>query len=191
MSVRWMPAHARCLRQPKFSIAECLRRHLPSAMRDGPARRGAPSSQGSARSPIWPIGRLLTGSIRGLARDVRNIWNPWSTDTSDRSEIDRTHHHINRRTAMIAAAARPVLELTGVGKDFGAIRALHGIDMRVSPGEVVGLMGDNGAGKSTLVKIIAGNFRPSQGEIRFEGNVVHFHRPVEARPIGIEVVYQE
>ena len=90
-----------------------------------------------------------------------------------------------------ATTGQPVLELTGIGKDFGAIRALHGIDMQIFPGEVVGLMGDNGAGKSTLVKIIAGNFRPSQGEIRFEGNVVHFYRPVEARSIGIEVVYQE
>ena len=86
-----------------------------------------------------------------------------------------------------AAAGQPVLELTGIGKDFGAIRALHGIDMRVSPGEVVGLMGDNGAGKSTLVKIIAGNFPANHGEIRFEGNAVHFYRPIDARagvPIG-------
>jgi simple sugar transport system ATP-binding protein len=90
-----------------------------------------------------------------------------------------------------AATRQPVLELTGIGKDFGAIRALHGIDMQIFPGEVVGLMGDNGAGKSTLVKIIAGNFRPSQGEIRFEGNAVHLYRPVDARTIGIEVVYQE
>jgi simple sugar transport system ATP-binding protein len=49
-------------------------------------------------------------------------------------------------------ADQPVLQLTGVGKQFGAIRALHAVDMHVSSGEVVGLMGDNGAGKSTLVK---------------------------------------
>ena len=53
-----------------------------------------------------------------------------------------------------AAARQPVLELTGIGKDFGAIRALHDMDIQIFPGEVVGLMGDNGAGKSTLVKII-------------------------------------
>ena len=88
-------------------------------------------------------------------------------------------------------AGQPVLELKGIGKDFGAIRALHDVDMQVLPGEVVGLMGDNGAGKSTLVKIIAGNFPPSHGEIRFDGNAVHFHRPVDARAVGIEVVYQD
>jgi simple sugar transport system ATP-binding protein len=87
--------------------------------------------------------------------------------------------------------SRPVLELVGISKDFGAIRALNGVDMQVFPGEVVGLMGDNGAGKSTLVKIIAGNFHPSHGDLRFDGNAVHFHRPVDARAVGIEVVYQD
>lgn len=93
--------------------------------------------------------------------------------------------------ASAEAAMQPILELTGVGKDFGAIRALHDVDMQVFPGEVVGLMGDNGAGKSTLVKIIAGNFRPTHGEIRFAGSAVHFNRPVDARAVGIEVVYQD
>jgi ABC-type branched-subunit amino acid transport system ATPase component len=87
-------------------------------------------------------------------------------------------------------ADQPVLELTGVGKQFGAIRALHAIDMQVSSGEVVGLMGDNGAGKPTLVKIIAGNFAPSSGEI-LDSKAVHFHRPVDARAVGIEIVYQD
>src|SRR3546814_13927811 len=52
-------------------------------------------------------------------------------------------------------------------------------------------MGDNGAGKSTLVKIIAGNFPPTSGKIVVEGAPVEFHRPVDARASGIEVVYQE
>ena len=58
-------------------------------------------------------------------------------------------------------------------------------------GEVLGLMGDNGAGKSTLVKIIAGNFPPSEGEILLEGEAQHFHKPADARAKGIEVVYQD
>jgi len=93
--------------------------------------------------------------------------------------------------ATAGVAGQPVLELVGLGKEFGAIRALHGVDMQIFPGEVVGLMGDNGAGKSTLVKIIAGNFRQSHGEIHFEGKTAHFHRPVDARAVGIEVVYQD
>ncbi|MFO7308993.1 MAG: ATP-binding cassette domain-containing protein [Pseudomonadota bacterium] len=84
-----------------------------------------------------------------------------------------------------------LLELRGVGKDFGAIRALSDVDLSIEPGEAVGLMGDNGAGKSTLVKIIAGNFAPTHGSIAFDGQPVHFTRPVDARNVGIEVVYQD
>ena len=84
-----------------------------------------------------------------------------------------------------------VLELHQVSKHFGAIHALNDVDMTLEEGEVLGLMGDNGAGKSTLVKVIAGNFPPTHGEIRLNGEPVHFHRPVEAREKGIEVVYQD
>jgi len=84
-----------------------------------------------------------------------------------------------------------LLELNGVSKHFGAIEALAGVDFHLDPGEIVGLMGDNGAGKSTLVKIVAGNFPPSAGEMKLEGRPVHFHKPVDARAAGIEVVYQD
>jgi simple sugar transport system ATP-binding protein len=85
----------------------------------------------------------------------------------------------------------PVLELRQISKNFGAIRALSGVDLALEAGEVLGLMGDNGAGKSTMVKIIAGNFPPSGGEILVDGQAVHFDKPVEAREKGIEVVYQD
>ena len=84
-----------------------------------------------------------------------------------------------------------LLELRDVAKHFGAIEALKGVDLDLEPGEVLGLMGDNGAGKSTLVKVIAGNFPPSEGEIRLGGRACHFHKPVDARAEGIEVVYQD
>ena len=63
--------------------------------------------------------------------------------------------------------------------------------MSLAAGEVVGLMGDNGAGKSTLVKIIAGNYPPSHGKIFIKERETTFHRPVEARRHGIEIVYQD
>ncbi|HEY5819722.1 MAG TPA: ATP-binding cassette domain-containing protein [Mesorhizobium sp.] len=84
-----------------------------------------------------------------------------------------------------------LLEVRGVGKNFGAIRALSDVDLAVDAGEVIGLMGDNGAGKSTMVKLIAGNFPPSEGEVSVDGQVCHFHKPIEARAKGIEVVYQD
>lgn len=84
-----------------------------------------------------------------------------------------------------------MLELRRIAKHFGAIQALNGVDFSVSEGEVIGLMGDNGAGKSTLVKIIAGNFPPSSGEILLDDKAVDFARPIDARNNGIEVVYQD
>ncbi|RWM74489.1 MULTISPECIES: ATP-binding cassette domain-containing protein [Mesorhizobium] len=85
----------------------------------------------------------------------------------------------------------PVLEVRHVSKNFGAIQALTDVSFQVERGEVVGLMGDNGAGKSTVVKTVAGNFPPSDGEIVVDGEVCHFHKPVQARAKGIEVVYQD
>jgi len=84
-----------------------------------------------------------------------------------------------------------LLSLTGLVKRFGAIEAVSGVDLTIEPGQVVGLMGDNGAGKSTLVKMIAGNFPPDAGIIKIEDHSVRFHKPVEARGMGIEVVYQD
>ena len=84
-----------------------------------------------------------------------------------------------------------VLELSGVSKNFGAIQALQDVSVNLDGGEVLGLMGDNGAGKSTLVKIIAGNFRPSAGQMQIDGREVHLHRPIDARRHGIEIVYQD
>ena len=83
------------------------------------------------------------------------------------------------------------LKLSGISRNFGAIQALTNVSLDLAPGEVMGLMGDNGAGKSTLVKIIAGNFRPSQGELRIDDKKVDFHKPLDAQREGVEIVYQD
>jgi len=83
------------------------------------------------------------------------------------------------------------LRLDNISKNFGAIRALTDVSLSIEPGEVLGLMGDNGAGKSTLVKVIAGNFAPSAGEMHIDDKRVRFHRPIDAQRAGIEVVYQD
>ena len=84
-----------------------------------------------------------------------------------------------------------LLEVRNVSKSFGAIHAVSDISLSIEPGEVVGLMGDNGAGKSTLVKLIAGNFPPTDGDVLVDGEACHFHKPIQARAKGIEVVYQD
>ena len=84
-----------------------------------------------------------------------------------------------------------ILELRNVSKSFGAIQAVSDVSCSIGKGEVVALMGDNGAGKSTLVKMIAGNFPPTGGEISVDGELCHFNRPIDAREKGIEMVYQD
>jgi simple sugar transport system ATP-binding protein len=84
-----------------------------------------------------------------------------------------------------------ILDLNEISKNFGAIQALNNVSMTMGRGEVVGLMGDNGAGKSTLMRIIAGNFAPTHGTIAIDGRPTVFHRPVEARKAGVEIVYQD
>ena len=84
-----------------------------------------------------------------------------------------------------------ILQLKNISKNFGAIKALDDVSLSLNQGEVLGLMGDNGAGKSTLVKIIAGNFKPSSGNIIFEDEKVEFNKPMDARDKKIEVVYQD
>jgi len=86
----------------------------------------------------------------------------------------------------------PVIELKGVSKTFGEVRSLAGVDFKVYPGEIVGLLGDNGAGKSTMVKTIMGYYRPDPGgEIYFHGERIHDWSVARARQLGIETVYQE
>ncbi|MEM9106770.1 MAG: ATP-binding cassette domain-containing protein [Pseudomonadota bacterium] len=84
-----------------------------------------------------------------------------------------------------------VLELSGVEKSFGAVQVLHGVDLCVQPGEVVGLVGDNGAGKSTLMKSITGVYTTDKGSITFEGKDVTHLDPGERREMGIEMIYQD
>jgi D-xylose transport system ATP-binding protein len=84
-----------------------------------------------------------------------------------------------------------VLRLEGIGKRFGAVRALTDVHLDVAPGEVVALVGDNGAGKSTLVKIIAGVYQPDGGTITFAGRQVHVGGPSEAQALGISTVFQD
>jgi D-xylose transport system ATP-binding protein len=89
------------------------------------------------------------------------------------------------------AETTPLLELRGITKRFGAVRALNGVDFRVMPGEVVGLVGDNGAGKSTLVKVISGIHPGDEGEYLWEGQKQHVTAPTDATHLGIATVYQD
>jgi len=84
----------------------------------------------------------------------------------------------------------PVLSARGLVKTFGRVVGLDGVDLDLNRGEVLAVIGDNGAGKSTLIKALTGAYLPDHGEIRMDGELVHFKRPQDARQAGIETVYQ-
>lgn len=90
-----------------------------------------------------------------------------------------------------ASSRQPVLRLSGISKNFGAVSALTDIDLEVFPGEVVALVGDNGAGKSTLIKTLAGVHQPTSGAIEFNGEKVVLSSPGVALDLGIATVFQD
>jgi simple sugar transport system ATP-binding protein len=85
----------------------------------------------------------------------------------------------------------PIVEMHGINKSFGAVRALAEVDLKLYPGEILGLVGDNSAGKSTLMKILTGAYQRDTGEIFVAGKEVHFRSPHESRQVGIEMIYQD
>src|SRR5580765_6011245 len=85
----------------------------------------------------------------------------------------------------------PLLQLTGVTKSFGAVRALKGVSFDLRMGEVHALLGENGAGKSTLIKVITGAHQPDGGEIQITGERVAHLTPASAHKLGIACIYQQ
>jgi ABC-type sugar transport system ATPase subunit len=90
-----------------------------------------------------------------------------------------------------APGSGPLLELRGLSKSFGPVRALTAVDLEVPPGQVTALVGDNGAGKSSLIKTVSGLWSPDGGEIVWEGQAVTLHNPKEAEALGITTIYQD
>lgn len=87
--------------------------------------------------------------------------------------------------------ATPVLEMRHIAKAFGKFYALKGVDLTVWPGEIHALMGENGAGKSTLMKILAGAYTATSGEILIDGKPQTIRGPKDALAAGITLIYQE
>ncbi|MFM2066179.1 MAG: hypothetical protein RLZZ584_1088, partial [Pseudomonadota bacterium] len=82
------------------------------------------------------------------------------------------------------------LELTDISKQYPAVKANDGVNLRVKPGEIHAVLGENGAGKSTLMKIIYGAVKADTGTVRWNGEAVQIASPAQARQLGISMVYQ-
>ena len=86
--------------------------------------------------------------------------------------------------------AEPVLEIIGLEKSFGALKATDGVDLELRPGEIHALIGPNGAGKTTLIHQIAGTLKPSNGTIRFLGRDVGALGVAERARLGLGRTFQ-
>ena len=91
----------------------------------------------------------------------------------------------------MADEMQPLWELESIHKHFPGVKALDGVDLKIFPGVVHGLLGENGSGKSTLVKCLSGVHQPTSGRMYFRGSPTAIHDPFVARSLGIATIYQE
>src|SRR5260370_22132822 len=87
--------------------------------------------------------------------------------------------------------ARALLEVRGLSKSFGALRALENVDFTLRAGEIHALLGENGAGKSTLIKAVTGVLARDAGVVRLDGVDIAPPSAKAALDAGIATVYQE
>jgi ABC-type sugar transport system ATPase subunit len=83
------------------------------------------------------------------------------------------------------------VEMKGIWKSFGGVKALKNVDLELRQGEIMGIVGDNGAGKSTLMKILSGAYQADRGEIHIFGQQVEIHNPLDSFKLGISMIYQD
>jgi len=84
----------------------------------------------------------------------------------------------------------PLVELRDIHKAFGGVRAVEGVNLTLSAGEVVAVLGHNGAGKSTLMKLLSGAYPIDRGELRLAGEPVRIASPADSQALGIETIHQ-
>jgi ribose transport system ATP-binding protein len=112
-----------------------------------------------------------------------------------KAEVHAVHaaHASNREQVLelIAKNKQTTLELSGISKQFPGVQALDNVSMKIERGRVHAIMGENGAGKSTLMKILTGVYTRDTGEIKINGIPINIRSPIEARKLGISIIYQE
>jgi len=84
-----------------------------------------------------------------------------------------------------------MLEMRGICKRYGSVRANHNIDLTVPQGQILGLLGENGSGKTTLMKVLFGMVRAEAGTVSFKGKQLIGHSPRDAIAAGIGMIHQQ
>ena len=157
----------------------------------------------ASASPLSEPNRTRN-ALSYLAVEKRGSWH------DDRRHVVQLSAHLRKRVAPAAGTGgreegsvssgtlsrerpgRPALELRGLSKHFGGVRALDAVDLTVLPGEVHGLLGENGSGKSTLIKVLAGFHIPDEGKLSVQGREIALPlHPGKFRELGLAFVHQD
>ncbi len=126
---------------------------------------------------FWKIRDLRQARSRAAAPD------PAGTETA--------HVHDDTSVERLRTGSEPVLlEVGGLAKSFGGLKAVQDVSFEVRRGEILGIIGPNGAGKTTLFNLLNGFVRPDAGEVRFDGRVITGLRPDQVCAAGIGRTFQ-
>ena len=83
------------------------------------------------------------------------------------------------------------IELQDIHKHYGPVKANNGVNLKIAPGRIHGILGENGAGKSTMMKVLAGFSQKTSGSILIDGKAVNYRNPAQAVALGIGMLYQD
>jgi ABC-type sugar transport system ATPase subunit len=136
----------------------------------------------------------LAAGLSSLSNPISpEYWNVPQTLTDDGGcgQVFKDDSSVKKKVCEIMSAETPLLQMRGITKHFGGLRALEQVDFDVYPGEVVALIGENGAGKSTLIKIVTGIYTADRGTIHYKGQPVTIRSRRDSQELGIEVLYQD
>ena len=86
--------------------------------------------------------------------------------------------------------SRLAIQLQGLTKTFGTVKANDHINLEVNTGEILALLGENGSGKTTLMNMLSGIYQPDEGSISIKGVPVHIRSPKDAIKLGIGMIHQ-
>jgi branched-chain amino acid transport system ATP-binding protein len=92
--------------------------------------------------------------------------------------------------AAVASDREPVLELRGLTMRFGGVVAINGLDLRVDKGEIFALIGPNGAGKTTVFNVVTGVYRPTEGQVVFDGSRIDGNKRFKVTKLGVARTFQ-
>src|ERR1700729_640414 len=104
------------------------------------------------------------------------------SNSSQRQEAD---------TVPTAKGETPFIEMRGISKRFGGVRALIDVSFSIRAAEIHCLAGENGCGKSTLIKVLSGVHAPDEGEIILEGKAYSHLSPSASQRFGVQIIYQD